>query len=152
MNQRPSSTFIHCYAYMLLAVLLISCSALADTPEAAIEPSASGDTAPAADPVAEDDKLPVLAELHVTVTQKGDTPTQIKDAKVLITYDDGSERKGKTDKSGVVVLSDLPYGQVGVDVTSAGMQSAATEVLLDKPLVKAAFELKPRPIPTPSSD
>ncbi len=160
MNNRSSIIFILNTACLMLAVLLVPCSVIADTdtlPAAATEPdtlestSASGNEDSGTNE--KEDKLPVFAELRVIVTQKGKNSTPIKGAKVLITYDDGSEHKGKTDKSGLLVLSDLPYGKVDLDVTSAGMQSEATEILLDKPQVEPPpFKLKPRPIPTSSSD
>lgn len=93
-----------------------------------------------------------FAELRVTVTLTGDEIAPLPGAKILITYENGDERKGVTDEQGVATLPDLPFGTVAVDVAAPGMQSAAADLLLDQEIVQANFALRSRPIPPPASD
>lgn len=146
-----------------LAALLLAGGAWADTadttsdaapvetPAAAAESATDSDAAsapatdaaPAADPVS-------LGELRIHVSRADGTP--IAGAKVLVSYADGTERRAKTDDQGEARLSALPYGDIEVDVTATGMQSAAGRLTIDADSLQTGFELKPRPLPPPASD
>ncbi len=84
------------------------------------------------------------AVLRVTVTQIGGDNQPIKDARVIVTYDNAKEFEHKTDEQGVALLTGLPYGKVDVDVTSSGRQSDGGTVMLDGPEKTLTFQLKPR--------
>ena len=84
------------------------------------------------------------AALRVTVTQIGGDNQPIKDARVIVTYDNAKEFEHKTDEQGVALLTGLPYGKVDVDVTSSGRQSDGGTVMLDGPEKTLTFQLKPR--------
>lgn len=86
------------------------------------------------------------AVLRVTVTQIGGNNQPIKDARVIVTYDNAKEFEHKTDEQGVALLTGLPYGKVDVDVTSSGRQSDGGTVVLDGPEKTLTFQLKPRGI------
>lgn len=90
------------------------------------------------------DKKLKTAILHVKVTQQGEGGLPIKDARVIITYDDATEYERKTDASGKAMLTGLPYGKVDVDVTSSGRQSDGGSLVLDEPKETLTFHLKPR--------
>lgn len=84
------------------------------------------------------------AVLRVTVTQVGGDNQPIKDARVIVTYDNAKEFEHKTDEQGVALLTGLPYGKVDVDVTSSGRRSDGGTVVLDGPEKTLTFQLKPR--------
>ena len=82
--------------------------------------------------------------LRVTVTQTGGDEQPIKDARVIVTYDNAREFELKTDEQGVALLTGLPYGKVDVDVTSSGWKSGGGKIVLDAPEKTLSFKLKPR--------
>lgn len=84
------------------------------------------------------------AILQVQVVQKGEGDQPIKNARVIITYEDATEYERKTDASGKAMLTGLPYGKVDVDVTSSGRQSDGGTLVLDEPKETLTFHLKPR--------
>jgi hypothetical protein len=82
--------------------------------------------------------------LRVTVLQNGADNIPIKDARVIVTYEDAREFELKTDEAGVALLAGLPYGKVDVDVISSGRQSDGGTLVLDEPEKALTFRLKPR--------
>jgi len=104
------------------------------------ETSTTGDST-SKDAVVEEMKTVVL---RVTVTQIGGDNQPIKDARVIVTYDNAKEFEHKTDEQGVALLTGLPYGKVDVDVTSSGRHSDGGTVVLDGPEKTLTFQLKPR--------
>ena len=83
--------------------------------------------------------------LLINVRQNGMNGLPIKNARVMVTHDGGKEYVNQTDDAGIVMLSDLPYGKIDVDVTSSGRKSDADSLVLDEPQETLTFQLKPRP-------
>jgi len=96
------------------------------------------------DKQSDSDEEKKTAILYVEVMQNGQVDQPIKDARVIITYEDATEYEQKTDASGKALLSGLPYGKVDVDVTSSGRQSDGGTFVLDEPNETLTFHLKPR--------
>jgi len=90
------------------------------------------------------DEVQKTAVLRVIVVQKGENNQPIKDARVIVTYDNTKEFGRKTDSAGVALLTDLPYGKVDVDVTSSGRHSDGRALVLEKPDETLTFILKHR--------
>ena len=84
------------------------------------------------------------AILRVNVMQFGGDNLPIKDARVIVTYDNAKDFERKTDEAGVALLNDLPYGRVDVDVTSSGRRSGGGALVLEKPEETLTFHLEPR--------
>lgn len=84
------------------------------------------------------------AILRVNVMQFGGDNLPIKDARVIVTYDNAKVFERKTDEAGVALLDDLPYGRVDVDVTSSGRRSGGGALVLEKPEETLTFHLEPR--------
>ena len=82
--------------------------------------------------------------LRITVKQNGMNGLPIKNARVMVTHDAGKEYVVQTDEAGIVMLSDLPYGKIDVDVTSSGRKSDADTLVLDEPQETLTFQLSPR--------
>jgi len=82
--------------------------------------------------------------LRISVKQNGMNGLPINNARVMVTHDGGKEYVFQTDETGVVMLSDLPYGKIDVDVTSSGRKSDADTLLLDEPQETLTFQLSPR--------
>ncbi|WP_455218907.1 carboxypeptidase-like regulatory domain-containing protein [Kaarinaea lacus] len=85
--------------------------------------------------------------LQISVMQNGMNGAPIKNARVIVTHIGGKEYRDITDDSGVVMLSNLPYGKIDVDVSSAGRISGAHSLELDEPKETLTFQLKARTLP-----
>jgi phosphatidate phosphatase APP1 len=92
----------------------------------------------------EDAKEKKTSVLRITVKQNGMNGLPIKNARVMVTHDAGKEYVVQTDEAGIVMLSDLPYGKIDVDVTSSGRKSDADTLVLDEPQETLTFQLSPR--------
>jgi len=157
MNNRSHRAEIpHCLLLMLISMLMAG-AVLADsvdTSDDALPPTEEEvKNIPKSDAAddnknAEDSKPETAAKtvLRVTVYQKSEEDKPIENARVMVTYDEITEFERKTDKAGVAVLPNLPYGQADIDVTSSGMLSGREVLLLDKPETTLTFHLKLRPI------
>ena len=115
--------------------------ASSEVTETSVPETSTTDKSTSEDAVVEEMKTAVL---RVTVTQIGGDNQPIKDARVIVTYDNAKEFEHKTDEQGVALLTGLPYGKVDVDVTSSGRQSDGGTVVLDGPEKTLIFQLKPR--------
>ena len=89
-------------------------------------------------------KEKLTSVLRITVKQNGMNGLPIKNARVMVTHDAGKEYVVQTDEAGIVMLSDLPYGKIDVDVTSSGRKSDADTLVLDEPQETLTFQLSPR--------
>jgi hypothetical protein len=116
-------------------------TASSEVTETSVTETGTSDESTSKDAVVEEMKTAVL---RVTVTQIGGDNQPIKDARVIVTYDNAKEFELKTDEQGVALLTGLPYGKVDVDVTSSGRQSDGGTVVLDGPEKTLTFQLKPR--------
>lgn len=135
---------------MLLLVSLFAGGVLAQPADGSAEASATSDEAAGSSAeggesgTSETGEEIKTAVLRVNVSQKGDDGLPIKNARVIVTYDEETEFERKTDDAGVAELPGLPYGQADVDVTSSGMQSAGSEITVDEPEESLDFSLEPR--------
>lgn len=93
---------------------------------------------------ARSEEVQKTAVLRVIVVQMGEDNQPIKDARVIVTYNNAKEFGRKTDSAGVALLTDLPYGKVDVDVTSSGRHSDGRALVLEKPEETLTFILKHR--------
>lgn len=151
-NSGCQAGIFRCLLLMLIS-MLVAGSVLADSVDVpgdvlpVIEDSSENGASD--DEVTEDlkpEEVTKTAVLRVKVYQKSEDDKPIKDAEVKVIYDEMNEFKETTNKAGVAVLLNLPYGKADINVISSGMLLGREEVLLDEPEKTRTFHLEPYPM------